>query len=409
MKNEPRPMPARGGTSLLEDARAILPWIVEHRRRIHRRPELGLDLPETQGIVVDALKGLGLEPRLGRALTSVLAVVGADRPGRTVILRADMDALPMPEDTGLEFASEIDGRMHACGHDTHVAMLLGGARLLAELDRRDAAALPGPVVLMFQPGEEGYAGARVMLEEGLLDGLDPATTRGFSMHISTRYPSGELHARPGAQQASADNFSIAIHGRGGHASTPHLAADPIPVAAEIVLALQTAVTREVDVFDPVVLTVGHVAAGTTYNVIPETARIQGTFRCVSDARRAAMPELIRRVVDGVAAAHRLTADTRFHEIYPVTVNDPEVFERVHAIGADLLGAAAVHTMPAPIMPAEDWSFVLHRIPGVMFDLGGRPIGQPLEGYPQNHSSRVVFDEGAMAVGAAMYAKVALEL
>jgi hippurate hydrolase len=288
-------------------------------------------------------------------------------------------------------------------------MLLGAARLLVEVARHDPERLPGPVLLMFQPGEEGFAGARVMLEEGLLDGLDAATTRALAIHISARYPTGQVHSRPGAMQASADNVFITIRGRGGHASTPHLAADPIPVAAEIILALQSAVTRTVDVFDPAVLTIGHVAAGTTHNVIPESAFLEGTFRCVSDKRRAAMPALIRRVVDGVTAAHGLTADVRFEEIYPVTRNDPEVFERVRAIAGELLGEGDVVTMPAPIMPAEDWSFVLQRIPGVMVDLGARPRDQAPEGFPQNHSSRVVFDEAALAVGAALYAKAAVEL
>lgn len=394
---------------LLARARDLLPGIVDDRRRIHRHPELGLELPETQRLVVDRLVGLGLEPRLGRGLSSVIALIGADRPGRTIVLRADMDGLPMPEDSGVDFTSEVPGAMHACGHDTHVAMLLGAARLLTEAAAADPAVLPGPVLLMFQPGEEGFAGARSMLEEGLLDGLDAATTRGLAVHISTRYPSGELHSRPGPMQASADNFFITVHGRGGHASTPHLAADPIPVAAEMILAMQSAVTRSVDVFDPAVLTVAHVAAGTTHNVIPDRAHLEGTFRCVSVARRAAMPELIRRVAEGVAAAHGLGVHVRFQEIYPVTMNDPDIFERVRTIAIDLVGESDVHTMAAPIMPAEDWSFVLQQIPGVMVDLGARPRDRELEGYPQNHSSTVVFDEGAMAVGAALYAKAALEL
>jgi amidohydrolase len=394
---------------LLDAARSILPEIVDLRRRIHRRPELGLELPETQRLVAAQLTAIGLEPRLGRGLSSVTAVIGGDRPGRTVLLRADMDALPMTEESGLEFASEVAGAMHACGHDTHVAMLLGAARLLVEASRVDPDILPGPVVLMFQPGEEGFAGARLMLEEGLLDGLDPATTRALAIHISARYPAGELHSRPGAMQASADNFFITILGRGGHASTPHLAADPIPVAAEIILALQTAVTRSVDVFDPAVLTIAHVTAGTTHNVIPERAYLEGTFRCVSDARRAGMPALIRRVAEGVAAAHGLGVDVRIQKIYPVTMNDPDVFEQVRPIAVDLVGEPDVHTMAAPIMPAEDWSFVLERVPGVMVDLGARPRDRELEGYPQNHSSTVVFDERAMTVGAALHAKVALEL
>jgi amidohydrolase len=395
--------------ALLEEARAILPDMVDLRRRIHRRPELGLELPETQRLVVDELERLGIEPRLGTGLTSVTAVIGADRPGRTVVLRADMDALPLPEETSLDFASELPGRMHACGHDTHVAMLLGAARLLVDRLREDAESVPGPVLLMFQPGEEGFFGARAMLEEGLLDGIDAAAARAFAIHTSAVYPSGSIHLRPGPQQASTDNFFITIRGRGGHASAPHLAADPIPVAAEIVLALQTAVTRQVDAFDPAVLTIGHVAAGTTYNVIPETAFMEGTFRCVSDARRAAMPPLIRRVVEGVAAAHGLAADLRFQEIYPVTICDPGVAEQVRAFAADLVGEADVATMPAPMMAAEDWSFVLQRVPGAMANLGARPPDRAVEGFPQNHSSLVVFDEAAMAVGAALYAKVALEI
>lgn len=391
------------------DARSILPRMVEVRRRIHRHPELGLDLPATQRLVLEELVAIGIDARPGRGLTSVTATIGADRPGRAVVLRADMDALPMPEESGVGFASEVPGVMHSCGHDTHVAMLLGAARLLADAALGNATALPGPVVLMFQPGEEGFAGARLMLEEGMLDGLDPATTRGFALHITNRHPTGTINLRAGTLLASADNFVITIRGRGGHASMPHLAADPIPVAAEIVLALQASVTRTVDIFDPVVLTIGHVEAGTTHNVIPESATLEGTFRCVSEARRAAMPDLIRRVVDGVAAAHGLAAELRLIPIYPVTANDHAVTDRVLAIATDLVGAADVHEMPAPNMPAEDWSFVAQRIPAAMAMLGSRPRDRALDGYPQNHSNRAVFDEDAMAVGAALYAKVALEL
>lgn len=395
--------------NLLDAARSILPQLVPIRRAIHRRPELGLELPETQRLIVDELHGLGLEPRLGRGLSSVTATIGQGRPGRTVVLRADMDALPLTEASGVDFASEVDGRMHACGHDTHVAMLLGGARLLVERLQADPSSLPGPVLLMFQPGEEGYFGARVMLEEGLLDGLSPDDARGFAIHTSAQYPTGELHFRPGTQQASVDEFSITVRGLGGHAAVPHNTRDPIPVAAEIVTALQVAVTRSVDVFDPVVLTVAHLTAGTTYNIIPETAHLQGTIRCVSEARRAAMPDLVRRVVAGVAAAHGVEAEVELSHLYPVTVNDSGVFEGVREIAQALVGESNVHVMPAPMMPGEDWSYVLQQIPGVMVNLGARPRGRALDGFPQNHSNQVVFDEEAMAVGVALYAAVAEQL
>jgi hippurate hydrolase len=392
-------------TDLLEAAREIQPNILAIRRRIHRHPEQGLHLPETQETIADELERMGLKPSKGKNLSSVTAVIGADRPGRTIVLRADMDALPLHEDTGLDFSSEVDGSMHACGHDTHVAMLLGAARLLR--DRVDE--LPGPVLLMFQPGEEGYAGARVMLEEGLVDGLDPATARAFAIHIDAEFETGTVNSIPGAMMASADNVFLTVNGRGGHASQPHLALDPIPIAAEIVLALQTAVTREVDVNDPAVLTIAHLTAGTTHNIIPPVAKLEGTFRTLSDARRAQMPTLIKRVVDGVAAAHGATADFELRPVYPTTINDPDVYERVREISIGLVGEDAVTPMDGPRMGAEDWSFVLQKIPGVMVFLGSRPPGTPLEGFAMNHSNVVVFDEDALPVGAALYAKVALEL
>ena len=395
--------------TLLQEAQAILPWMVDLRRRIHRRPEVGLELPETQAVVSEALNDLGVRSEVGRSLTSVTARLGADRPGRAVILRAEMDALPLAEESGLGFASEVAGRMHACGHDMHVAMLLGAARLLLDRVRDDPEVLPGPVVLMFQPGEEGYAGGRRMLEEGLLDGVDRARARGFTLHVSTRYPAGEVHFRSGVEHASADNFTVTVRGRGGHASMPHLAADPIPVAAEIVMALQSAVARRVDLFDPAVVTIGHVAAGTTHNVIPETAFLEGTIRCISDARRGAMPELVRGVVEGVAAAHGLGAEFKLEEIYPVTTNHAATADVVRTIAMDLLGKGEVHELETPAMQADDWSFVAHAIPAVMTFLGGRPTARELDGYPQNHSSRVVFDESAMATGAALFAKVALDV
>jgi hippurate hydrolase len=390
---------------LLVEARADLPAIVAVRRRLHRHPEVGLELPWTQAAVAEAVEGLGLAPALGRSVGSVTATIEGERPGPTILLRADMDGLPLHEDTGLDFASEIDGRMHACGHDTHVAMLLGGARLL--LRRR--AQLRGRVLLMFQPGEEGFHGARSMLEEGLLDTAAAApVTRAFAIHISTQYATGAVHLRAGALLASSDTIRLTVRGRGGHASAPHAALDPIAVAAEIVLALQAMVGRRIDVFDPAVVTIARFAAGTTSNIIPETAVLEGTFRTVSDATRATVRRRIGEVADGICAAHGATAELEIEAGYPVTVNDAAVAASVADTAAALVGEADVAEMPSPIMGAEDFSYVLQRVPGAMAFLGATPRDDDPTTAPANHSNRVVFDEAALPVGAALYAAVALE-
>ncbi len=388
----------------LDAARAIQDDVVVIRRRIHRQPEIGLDLPKTQAVIIEELAKLGLEGQRGKALSSVVAVIEGGRPGPTVLLRADMDALPLHEDTGLDFSSEVDGAMHACGHDTHVAMLLGAARLLQ--DRR--AQLPGKVILMFQPGEEGFGGAKTMIEEGLLEAAgSTAPTGALAVHIGTRYPTGEVHLRPGPQMAATDVIRITVRGRGGHASAPHLALDPIAVAAEIVLALQAMVTRRIDVFDPAVVTIAQITAGTTNNILPEPCFLFGTIRTVSEGTRAEVRAGVRRVAEGIAAAHGATVDVDLEGGYPVTINDPTFTAFVMDTARSLIGADAVAELPAPIMGAEDFSYVLQKVPGAMAFVGARPDGQDPATAPQNHSNLVVFDEPAMAVGIALYAAVAI--
>ncbi|MGH8917233.1 MAG: M20 metallopeptidase family protein, partial [Actinomycetes bacterium] len=287
-----------GDHTLLDEARRHHDDIVEVRRQIHRTPELGLTLPRTQATVLDALAGLGLAVTTGEATSSVVAVLDSGRPGPTTLLRGDMDALPLAEDTGLPFASEVEHAMHACGHDGHVAMLVGAARLLA--GRRSQ--LTGRVVFMFQPGEEGAGGARVMLEEGLLRRFGPVD-RAFALHVTPLLPSGWIGTRAGTLLASADEFRVVVTGRGGHASMPQDAVDPVPVACEIVTALQTMVTRRIAAFDPAVLTIASIRAGTTFNVIPEVAVLEGTVRAVSDPARREALDGLARVASGIAAAH----------------------------------------------------------------------------------------------------------
>jgi hippurate hydrolase len=406
MTTDTEPTPLRTD-DLLAAARAIHDDIVAIRRRIHRHPEIGTILPATQAVVLEELAKLGLEGHRGQALTSVVSVIEGGRPGPTILLRADMDALPVREDSGLDFASEVDGAMHACGHDTHVAMLLGAARLLG--DRR--ADLPGRVILMFQPGEEGLGGAKTMLAEGLLDAAEasggerPSGAR--AIHISARYGLGEIHCRPGPEMAATDVIRITVRGRGGHASEPHGALDPIAVAAEIVLALQAMVTRRIDVFDPAVVTIAQITSGTTNNIIPDSAFLFGTIRTVSETTRERVRAGVRRVAEGVAAAHDAAVDVDLEPGYPVTINDPDYADFVLDTARSLIGEDGVVEMRAPIMGAEDFSYVLQQVPGAMAFLGGMPAGIDPDTAPKNHSNLVVFDESALPIGVALYAAVAI--
>jgi amidohydrolase len=389
-------------TSILDAARALSDRTIAFRRVLHQNPEIGLDLPGTKKAVVDEIADLGLKRRESDTTSAVVAELEGAHEGPTLILRGDMDALPLQEDTGLPFASRSAGVMHACGHDTHVAMLAGAARLLAE--RRDQIA--GRVLFFFQPGEEGHHGARHALDEGLLD--DPDVAGAFALHIISTFASGTINVRPGPILASADDFRVVLTGRGGHASAPFKANDPIPAACEIVTSLQVVLSRRTNTFDPAVLTVGQITAGTTSNVIPATAELYGTIRALSEETRADVHERLHTVANGIAAAHELTADVEIFPGYPVTVNDPVFADAVRATAQDLLGEASVAHLENPLMGAEDFSYVLARYPGAMALLGACPPGVDLEQAAPNHSNLVVFDEAALANGVAMYAAVALD-
>jgi hippurate hydrolase len=392
-----------------DEAREFLPAAVDLRRRLHAWPELGNELPITQEQVLAEIEGLPLDVTVHKTTSGVAALLTGAKPGPTILLRGDMDALPLHEDTALDFTSRVDGSMHACGHDTHTAMLASAAKLLAA--RRGE--LAGRVLFMFQPGEEGQHGARYMLDEGLLDvpaladGTPSPVVGAFALHITSALPSGWVSTKGGAVMASADRLTVTVTGRGGHASEPFRALDPIPVACEMVQALQTMVTRTLDVFDPSVVTVGRITSGTTNNVIPEVAEIEGTIRAVSEPTRSKVHDGIRRVVDGIAAAHGAEVEVEIEAGYPVTSNDTTFADSTIDIASGVIGADKVVRMPHPVMGAEDFSYVLQKVPGTMMFLGGTHEGRNPATAAANHSNRVVFDEQAMADGIAIYAAVAL--
>jgi len=386
---------------LLNDARGLQARTVAMRREIHRHPELGLDLPRTRETVLDALSGLDLEVSCSEATSGVVATLRGSRPGPTVLLRGDMDALPMPEDTDLPFASEESGRMHACGHDAHTAMLASAAHLLST--RADA--LAGNVRFMFQPGEEGYGGAKIMLEEGVLE-AHGAVESVFGLHVEPRFPAGVICCRPGAVLASVDTVCARIVGRGGHGSMPHDAADPVPAACEIVQAIQSFVTRRFSVFGPVVATVGRIQAGTTSNVIPESAELDITLRSLSEETRERLSAGICQLVEQIAAAHGLRGEADLRRGYPPTINHAAGVALVAATARELLGDPGYLEMSEPLMAAEDFSYLLQRYNGAFAFLGVAPPGTE-GGAAPCHSNRMQIDEDAMAVGVAMHSAIAL--
>jgi hippurate hydrolase len=361
------------------------------RRAIHAEPELGLDCPHTRSKLEQALAGLPLKIRLSEKTSGFIAILDGAQPGRTVLLRGDMDALPIHEATGLDFASRVPGKMHACGHDSHSAMLAGAARVLC--GRREQ--LAGRVMFMFQPGEEGHHGARIMLEEGLLG--DPLPDAAFALHIWPTLPHGAVACRAGAMLASTDTLRARIVGKGGHAAMPHDAIDPVPVAAEIVLALQTEVARRTPVTDPIVLSITSIHAGTTHNVLPDAVELLGTLRTLSPEGRVRGREAFERICTHVAAAHGCTAEVEIEQGYPPTVNDPRAVALIRGIASeDFL------ELPASNMGGEDFSYVLQQVPGAMAFLGVAPPGDGAATRAPLHNPGMMIDEAALPKGVALH-------
>ncbi len=391
-----------------EDAAAIQGELAILRRELHQIPEIGLDLPLTQEAVLSALHPLPLEVTTGTNLSSVTAVLrggrrAADGSSPVVLLRGDMDALPVDESPGEVFVSRNPGVMHACGHDLHTAGLVGAARLLAA--RRDE--LAGDVVFMFQPGEEGWDGAGQMIDEGVLSAAGKKADYAYGIHVmSSILPRGVFAGRPGPLMAASDGLFVRVIGAGGHGSRPHAALDPVQCAAEMVTALQTMVSRRIDAFEPNVITVGSFHAGTRRNIIPDEAAFEATVRSFNPEVREQLAKYTVQVCEGIAAAHGLTVEARYEQEYPVTVNDAD--EAAFAADAvrDVFGEQRYLELPTPVTGAEDFSRVLENVPGAYLFLGACPTDDPATA-PSNHSPRAVFDDSVLSDGAAFLADMAL--
>ena len=389
--------------NFLTEAREIQNDLAAVRRHIHQEPEIGLDLPKTQAKILAALDGLGLEISTGKSLSSVTAVLRGEKSEKTVLLRADMDALPVTELADLPYKSQIDGVMHACGHDLHVAMLIGAAKLLT----KNKSKLNGDVVFMFQPGEEGFDGAGHMIKEGVLSASGRKADATYGLHVmSSSIPTGSFTTKPGTMMASSDELHVTVVGMGGHGSQPHTAKDPIPVAAEMVSALQLLITRSFSAFDPVVITVGQFHAGTKANIIPDTAEFQATIRTFSAENRSRIQIEAVRLCKSIAEGYGLKAEVEVVEQYPVTVNNDAHAQFLGRVAADLFGNEGYMDMPNPIAGAEDYSRVLEEVPGSYAFLGAS-VDQDFTKSEVNHSPRAMFDDAVLYRGTALLSELAV--
>ncbi len=390
---------SRSTDRLRAEARALAGEMVALRRHLHRHPELSLEEHATAAFVVERLSALPIEVRTGIGGTGVAGLIRAEaKRGPAVLLRADMDALPVQEIEGREYGSTVRGRMHACGHDGHMAMLLGAAQLLAA--RRDE--LPQDVVLCFQPAEEGPGGAARMIDAGVLDLVDTGSVWG--LHLWSQYEVGTVHVRPGPTMAATDEFVARFVGRGGHGAQPHGAIDPIVAAAHGVTALQSIVARSVDPLDAAVVSVGAFEAGSAANVIPDEARLRGTLRAFGESGRELLRRRVREVLEGTAAAFGCTLVFELKPGYPALINDATAVAHVRALAADVVGTGAIYE-PRPLAAAEDFACFLERRPGAFVFLGAGNAARGIDA--PHHSPRFDIDEAALPVGAELWARLAL--
>lgn len=379
--------------------------LITIRRDLHAHPELGYEEFRTSGLVQGELADAAIEFVAGLAGgTGVLGHLPGPSGG-AIGLRADMDALPITEVTDLQYKSTNEGAMHACGHDGHTAILIGAARVLAKLAAESG--LPRPVSFVFQPAEEGGAGGRRMIEDGCLDGsrLGPPIENMFGLHGWPQMPLGVVGTRPGPLLAAADTFEIEVTGVGSHAAFPHLGADPIVAGAAIVNAVQSIISRNTDPLDAAVLSVTQFHSGTTHNIIPESARIEGTVRTLTDDVQERTKSRMKEVAERIASAHECTASFTYRYGYPVTRNDPGAVDIFEATATKALGPERIVHIPTPFMGAEDFSFYCEKVPSCFFVVGLLPPGQ--ESMPQLHQPTFNFEDIAIATGVELFCRLAL--
>ena len=389
-------------TELLAEAQQYAETLSGIRRELHQMPEFALDLPKTQARILQSIEGLG-EITLGKSLSSIVLHIKGANPGPTVLLRADMDALKVEEETGLDYAS-TNGYMHACGHDLHMAAGIGAAHLLAT--HKDK--LNGDVIIWFQPGEEGHHGADVMIEEGMLEVSGQRPVAAYGLHVFTSLPLGVIACKPGPMMASAGDLIVKFHGSGGHGSMPWLSKDPVTPMVEAIAALQNLLNKSFDQFDPVILNVGWIRAGddATTNVIADEASFGATVRTFSEANTKKLHELAPKLVQSIAEGFGVTATVEFGRATKVLMNDSTAVGRVQQLAEELVGQAGYLNMPTPIAGGEDFASIVAEVPGAFVFLGACPPEIDHTTAATNHSAKAMFDDSVLPLGAALLAALA---
>ncbi|WP_026896274.1 M20 metallopeptidase family protein [Clostridiisalibacter paucivorans] len=386
-------------TKILKKAEEIKNELISIRRDIHAHPEVGLQVERTAKLVADKLRTLGIDVKTEIGVTGVIGTLKGNHPGKTLLLRADMDCLEMTELNELEFKSKNEGKMHACGHDAHTTWLLGTAMILSELKDK----IHGNVKFLFQPAEEALGGAERMIKDGALD--NPKVDAAIGAHVWPTIESGKIGIKHGAMMAAPDMFELTIYGKGGHGATPHVTIDPIGIGAQVYMALQTIVSRKVDPVEPAVITIGKFNGGSAHNIIPQKVEIVGTVRTLTNELREDIPNIMEKIIKGIVEGNGGTYEFNYKPYYPPVINDNSMTDLVKKAGKEILGRDGVVTIEKPTMGGEDFSYFQQQVPATFFQVGiyneRKGIVNPL------HSPYFNIDEDVLHKAAAVMAQCAL--